>query len=195
MPSKKTAIIEATIRCIANHGLNKTNAQLVAKELGIAQSSVFYHFPQQQQLFDSLLHHVAKVNADEVKSLLTKAQATNHFERLCHYIRGNLQWAVNHQDQVMVLIYSLSEGKHSPQVNTEIIKILKKAEDRLYFYLVAGIAEGEFSVEGDLRALAKFINQSVSGTVVTRFQLLDEWDIDTYMSELITILKRLINLT
>lgn len=194
MSDKKTLIIEATIASIAKYGLNKTNAQLVAKELNIAQSSIFYHFPQQQQLFDSLIEHIAKVSARQVKNLMQDFKAANNFERLCQYIKGNLLWAVNNREHVTVLLYSLAEGKYSPKISSGITNIIKKAEDQLYFYLVAGIAEGEFTINSDLRSLAKFINSSVNGTVVTGFNLNNDWHIDSYMDELTVILKDIIHL-
>jgi len=194
MSDKKTLIIEATIAAIAKYGLNKTNAQLVAKELNIAQSSIFYHFPQQQKLFDSLIEHIAKVSAAQVKDLMQDFKAANNFDRLCQYIKGNLLWAVNNREHVTVLLYSLAEGKYSPKISNGITNIIKKAEDQLYFYLVAGIAEGEFTINSDLRSLAKFISSSVNGTVVTEFNLQNDWHIDSYMNDLTIILKGIIHL-
>ena len=194
MVDKKTIIIEATISTIAKYGLNKTNAQLIAKKLNIAQSSIFFHFPQQQQLFDSLIEHIAIVNNNEVKALLKTMKAVNNFDKICQYIRGNLQWALNHRDHVTVLLYSLAEGKYSKKIGDGITGILKTAEDAFYLYLVSGIAEGEFTVNGNLRSLAKLINQSVNGSVVTYFHLHNDWNIDTYMTELIIHLKEIIHL-
>tara|TARA_B110000879_G_C10991537_1_gene439485 strand:- start:280 stop:876 length:597 start_codon:yes stop_codon:yes gene_type:complete len=194
MADKKTIIIEATISAIAKYGLNKTNAQVIAKELNIAQSSIFYHFPQQQQLFDSLIEHIAKVNNSEVKALLQTVNANNNFDRICHYIKGNLQWAVSHRDHVTVLLYSLAEGKYNDKIGKGITKILKTAEDKFYLYLVSGIAEGEFTVSGNLRSLAQLINQSVNGSVVTHFHLHNDWNIDIYMRELTLHLKEIIHL-
>ncbi len=194
MADKKTIIIEATISAIAKYGLNKTNAQVIAKELKMAQSSIFYHFPQQQQLFDSLIEHIAKVNGTVVKDLLAKVNARNNFEKICQYIKGNLQWAISHRDHVTVLLYSLADGSYNEKFSKDITKILKTAEDKFYFYLVSGIAEGEFSVNGNLRSLAKLINQSVNGSVVTYFHLHNDWDLDTYMHESTLHLKEIIHL-
>lgn len=195
MTDKKTIIIEATISAIAQHGLNKTNAQLIAKKLNIAQSSIFYHFPQQQQLFDSLIEHIETVNNNEVKALLKNMEANNNFDKICQYIKGNLLWAVNHRDHVTVLLYSLAEGKYSKKIGDGITSILKTAEDNFYLYLVSGIAEGEFTVNGNLRSLARLINQSVNGSVITYFHLHNNWNIETYMQELILHLKEIIHLT
>ena len=71
---------------------------------------------------------------------------------------------------------------------------MKSAEDKVYFYLVTGIAEGEFTVKSNIRSLARFINQSVNGTVITHFHLQEDWDIDSYMDDLTSYLKELIHL-
>jgi len=194
MTDKKTAIIEATISAVAKYGLSKTNAQLVAEEMNIAQSSIFYYFPQQQQLFNSLNEYISKHNADQVKQLVEEVQASNSFERLCRFIKGNLLWAVNNRDHVTVLLYSLAESRQSPTISKEVSSILKSAEDKVYFYLVTGIAEGEFTVKSNIRSLARFINQSVNGTVITHFHLQEDWDIDAYMVDLTSYLKEIIHL-
>lgn len=192
MSKKKKVIIDATIDCIAKYGLNKTNAQLVAKELGIAQSSIFYHFPQQQILFDSLIKHIAEHNEQVVKSLLKPQKTSCYFERLCQYVKGNLEWAMAHKNHVTVLLYALTESKYSSAINADIVSILKKGEDQIYFYLVAGVAEGEFQVKGNLRSLAKLISQSVYGSVMTQFQIYDQWHIDSYMNDFSYFLSNLI---
>lgn len=192
MGDRKRAIIEAAIKTIANYGLNKTNAQMIAKELGIAQSSIFYHFPQQQLLFDALLPYINQVNRNALINILKQSKATNYFDRLCEYIHGNLLWAINHKEHVTVLLYYLAEGRFSETINTEIRSIVKAANDQIYHYLVAGIAEQEFQIKGNVRNVAKFINQSVNGTVITHFQLFDEWDIESYMADLIQLLKSFI---
>ena len=194
MTDKKTAIIEATISAVAKYGLSKTNAQLVAEEMNIAQSSIFYYFPQQQQLFNSLNEYITKHNSEQVKQLVEDVQASNSFERLCRFIKGNLLWAVNNRDHVTVLLYSLAESRQSPTISKEVSSILKSAEDKVYFYLVTGIAEGEFTVKSNIRSLARFINQSVNGTVITHFHLQEDWDIDSYMDDLTSYLKELIHL-
>ena len=194
MADKKTAIIEATISAIAQYGLNKTNAQLVTSEMGMAQSSIFYHIPTQQKLYESLVPHIAKINIHGVKELLKQSNVTTNFERLCQYIRGNLLWAMSHRNHVMVLIYALAEGKHSEHIYKEVTAILKMAEEKIYFYLVAGVAEQEFKVDGNLKSFAKFINQSVNGTVLTQFQFFDDWSVDTYMKELQVFLKGVIHI-
>ena len=194
MTSKKTAIIEATISAVAKYGLSKTNAQLVAEEMNIAQSSIFYHFPQQQQLFDSLNDYVARHNAEHVKKLVEEVKVSNSFERLCRFIKGNVLWAVNNRDHVTVLLYALADSRQNETVSHNVSNILKKAEDQVYFYLVTGIAEGEFTVKSNIRSLARFINQSVNGTVITHFHLKDDWDIDSYMEDLTNYLLEIIHL-
>ncbi len=194
MSNKKKAIIEATITAIAKYGLSKTNAQVVAEEMNIAQSSIFYHFPHQQQLFNSLNDYIATNNAEQVRKLVEEVEAKNSFERLCRFIKGNLLWAVNNRDYVTVLLYSLAEGRHNETKSKEVSSILKSAEDKVYFYLVTGVAEGEFTIKSNIRSLARFINQSVNGTVITHFHLQKDWNIDAYMEDLTTYLKEIIHL-
>ena len=88
----------------------------------------------------------------------------------------------------------MAYGDFNEKVSKDITKMLKRAEDKFYFYLVSGIAEGEFTVNGNLRSLAKLINQNVNGSVVTYFNLHDDWDLDTYMHEMIIHLKEIIHL-
>ena len=63
--AKKAKIIEATIRCIANYGIEKTSFEKVGKEAGITKAHVNYYFKEKSDLLRATLEFV-RVNAQEV---------------------------------------------------------------------------------------------------------------------------------
>jgi hypothetical protein len=126
--------------------------------------------------------------------LVGPVKGRNSFERLLRFIKGNLLWASSNRDQVTVLLYYLAEGYHNSDRAMQVRKLLKRAENQIYFYLVTGVSEEEFTIKGSIRSLAKFINQSVNGTVVTDFHLKEDWDIDSYLNDIASYLKEMINL-
>lgn len=163
---KKTAILDAAILCISKYGIEKTNTHSVAKELGVVQSGVHYHFPKQEQLFDSLIHRIVAVNHALVSQMQEKAKAEKNLARLKIYIKGNLIWAAKHPEHVAVLLYSVMRTSHSPSMKKMVTAVLGVGEQTIYSLLAAGAVEREFSVEGEVREMAKFIHGSLIGAIV-----------------------------
>ncbi len=185
--NKKTEIFDAAIRCIGKLGIERTNAQAIADELGVAQSGIFYYFPKQETLFDSLTGYIAEVNHLVVTKLLEKRKPKTAYEGLSTHIEGNFLWAKRHPDQVAVLMLSIAKTAHSKFMQDLLKRLFAVGEDRIYAYLTVGVAERQFTVRGDIRDLASFIQKTLIGFIIAQylskrdgvgesyfFQLLDE---------------------
>jgi TetR/AcrR family transcriptional repressor of bet genes len=64
-------LIEATIRCVANHGLADTTIATVAHEAGLSQGIVNLHFRSKERLLTETLRYLA----DEYRSVCHEAAA------------------------------------------------------------------------------------------------------------------------
>ena len=159
--AKKEAILDAAIKCISKYGIENTNSYSIAKELEIAQSGVYYHFPDQEALFDSLLERIARQNHELVENLQQKEKPKDKRSRLLTYIKGNLLWADKHPDQVGVLLFSFLKTSHSKKMKKHVAKTLSVGEDTIYGILATG------STSGDIRHLAKFIHQALIGSIIS----------------------------
>lgn len=165
--NKQIAIYNAAIRCIGKYGVEKTNAQSIARELGIAPSGIFYYFPKQDQIFDSLVAYIAEINHTIVSELLQKRKPKTHWERLLIHVEGNLLWVKKYPDQMAVLLLSVVKTGRSRTMRERIGRLMSIGEERLYTHLTAGVAEREFAVEGEIRSMASFLHKALIGMTVS----------------------------
>lgn len=163
---KRTAILETAITCIAKYGIERTSTPVIARELGIAQSGVFYHFESQQELFDSLLVHIVAGNHRIVEQLRERTRPRTAFEGLLAYVRGNLYWAQRERYHVGVLLYSYMKTSYSRTMRRTVADVMAFGENTVYGHLATGVAEKQLTVEGDLRAMAKFLHQALIGAII-----------------------------
>lgn len=165
--AKEIEILKAAARCVGKFGAENTNAQKVSEELGIAQSGIFYYFPKQTQLFDSLLSYIASVNHELVSGLQKKRKHQSHYEQLMTHIEGNFLWAKRHPDHVAVLLHSVARTGQSKGMKKLVNQIFQTGEDRIYGYLAGAVAEKEIDIQNDLRNMAAFLHKSLIGAIVS----------------------------
>ena len=164
---KKEAIARAAMICISKYGIEKTNSYAIAKEMGIAQSGVFYHFPSQTDLFDSLLTRISLKNHELVSQLQKKKKTASNLERLKIYITGNLAWAHRFPEQVGVLLNSFMKTSYSKAMTEKVLVTLGAGEESIYRYLACGVVEKEFRVRGEIRETAKLIHETLIGAIIS----------------------------
>lgn len=163
---KKTLIMRTAIRCISQYGIEGASADVIAKKLGIAQSGIFYYFPTQAALFDSLDGFIAATNHDMVTRHVESCGAVTAWQRLQAHLRGNLLWAQKHPDQVSALLVGIARTGRSRASRERINKLFKVGEQRLKELLAEGLATGEFEYEGDVESLACFVHKSLTGILI-----------------------------
>ncbi len=164
---KEIEIFKAATKSIGKYGVERANAQTIAEELGISQSGIFYYFPKQEDLFDSLVAYIAEVNHQLVSDLLESKQPVRVLDRLFLHLEGNLKWAAKHPDHVAVLLVSIAKTQRSKTMRERVNRLLQTGEDRIYGYLAAGVAEKEFAFEGSVRSMAVFIHKLLIGVIVS----------------------------
>jgi len=62
MNPKQQQILEAAIQCVHEVGIEKTNAKLIAERLDMPTSLIFYYFPKQHQIFESIVMYIVTAN-------------------------------------------------------------------------------------------------------------------------------------
>ncbi|WP_394212348.1 TetR/AcrR family transcriptional regulator [Enterovibrio calviensis] len=71
MSDKKTQILEATERLLAEHGFDRLSMQMVAKEAGVAAGTIYRYFSDKNDLLAQLRHHVMSQCAKKIVHGLT----------------------------------------------------------------------------------------------------------------------------
>ena len=164
---KKTAIIKTAIRCVAQYGTEGASADVIARKMGIAQSGIFYYFPKQEALFDSLLGYIAQVNHEIAMKYFGEMKLNTMRERLTGHVTANLIWANKHPDHISVLLLSMAKTGRSRLMRERVNHLFQVGEDRIYSILQEGVAQGEFHSSGDLRDLAVFIHKALGGSILS----------------------------
>jgi AcrR family transcriptional regulator len=113
--NKRTEVLEVACRCIANFGLQRTNAQLIAYEMGVSQTTIFYYFPRQQDLFDSLFDYVIAAGRSYSEARISKSSTFKG--RLTSYFHSQLDWAMACPQHIAVLFFAILDSRRSDFAN------------------------------------------------------------------------------
>lgn len=160
---KRTAILKTAIRCIAQHGIEGTSADVIAKKLGIAQSGIFYYFPKQEDIFDSLVDYIASANHDVVTKYLEQHAPKKSKDLLLSHLVGNLRWAEKYPEHVSVLLITMAKTGRSRTMRDRVNRIFQVGEQRIVDLLK------DLKVRGDVRELGAFIHQSLTGVIICHY--------------------------
>jgi len=99
---KKAEILEATIRCLVEEGIENTNYESIGQKCGILKAHVAYYYPDKDQLIQSAVEFCA-ANAQEVtQKNLDKAKASK--KKVSHFIEGAFNWMEKYPEQARVLL-------------------------------------------------------------------------------------------
>jgi AcrR family transcriptional regulator len=166
MNPKQQQILEAAIQCVHEVGIEKTNAKLIAERLEMPTSLVFYYFPKQQQIFESIVMYIVTANNALVTDLLAKQAVRSAKEQLMLYVEGNFRWAAAYRSHGSVLLYGVLSASHDPVIKKVVQTAFSAGEERIYHMINHGVVEKEFSGELVPRETARNIHQMIVGSIM-----------------------------
>ncbi|NYE37407.1 AcrR family transcriptional regulator [Nocardioides cavernae] len=71
-----TALLDATVRCLAERGYAATSTAAVCAEAGVSQGALFRHFPTRQALLVATAKHVATRNVAQFRATVAQGVDT-----------------------------------------------------------------------------------------------------------------------
>ena len=71
-----TALLDATVACLAESGYAATSTAAVCARAGVSQGALFRHFPTRQALLVATAEHVARRNVEEFRTTVGSDVAT-----------------------------------------------------------------------------------------------------------------------
>ncbi len=148
---KRTAILEATLRLISEHGFHGTAMSKVAKEAGVSAGIIYHYFANKDELIVELYKDCKKRLSD---SLLTKHDATLPLRTQIRQLWGNMIKECIQSPQATAF---MSQFCTSPYFTAEVEK-----EVSVYFAPISDCFETAIK-EMIIKALPK----AVYGTLVT----------------------------
>lgn len=145
---RRLQLIDATIRCIAHHGLSDTTTAQVANEAGLSQGIINLHFKSKDKLLLATLEHVV----DEYKLLWEKVYdqaGSSSAEKLLALVGVDFHPSVCERDKLAVWFAFWSESKARPTYR-RLCAERDRDYDRAIKRLCADIVnEGGYTVNPD----------------------------------------------
>lgn len=149
---RRTQLIEATIRCIAAHGLSDTTTALVAGEAGLSQGIISLHFDGKEGLLLATLERVV----DEYRAVWEKALADapdDPADRLAALSQVDFHPSICDRDKLAVWFAFWGESKARPTYR-KLCAARDRGYDRMMVRLFRELAAtgGYEGVQPDLAA-------------------------------------------
>ena len=98
---RRTEILEAFRRCIAEYGLVGSSSRRVASEAGISQSLLTHHFGSRAELVKALVRHVVDEYEEALAEGLEKMSRGKDAEVLLEYLFGRSYSKFSERDDAM----------------------------------------------------------------------------------------------
>jgi AcrR family transcriptional regulator len=137
----ESAILETTLKLIAKRGIRDTSLDLVARTVGVAKSSILWHFGSKEELLVRVAEHAfVELNAAPAKEALSLAT----FEE-----RGDAMWR-RYKDNVRMrpefdrlMLYLILEGTESHPGLRERLRELYRERRRMLAAGLIGVIPNE----------------------------------------------------
>ena len=164
----KFNIITNAIKLFSTKGFDKTTGSLIAKECGISQASVFYHYKNKMVLFEATLDYIIENNKD-VFEHYEHASNEDSYAKLIRLLEANIKWAYKFPEQakIILMLFNFSTWDDNfAKLSTRTIdngrlKVKKLLEDI--------DKENPIKSQLDIDSLSQIIQQYINGVI---FQLL-----------------------
>lgn len=100
--TKKDAIIEAATRLFAVKGFNETSTAEVAKEAGVAQGTLFYHFKTKEGIMLEVFHGIMETYQAGLEKAVK--EAASGFEALEAILRFHFTYTETNSERFLVVL-------------------------------------------------------------------------------------------
>ncbi|WP_062355305.1 TetR/AcrR family transcriptional regulator [Bacillus kwashiorkori] len=176
---KYKQIIDAAVITIAENGYHQSQVSKIAKQAGVADGTIYLYFKNKEDILISLFREkMGQFIVSLEKVIKSKNKASdkllllieNHFRILSedHYLATVTQLELRQTNKVLRL-----------KIN-EILKGYLKLVDHI---LIAGIEDGEFDKNLDIRLARQMIFGTIDETVTT-------WVMNEYKYDLVQLAPR-----
>ncbi len=165
--NKREEILEVASRCICKFGLQKTNAQLIATEMKLSQTTIFYYFPKQQMLFDALFDHIIFTGRDLIaQAMKVHGKELSYRDKLWKYIEAQLLWAEKFPHHIGVLMFTILDSAHNSEMHEKVAVALKNGEETIFAILAGGMVEKKLPDISEPKLAALLIHKSLMGCLM-----------------------------
>jgi AcrR family transcriptional regulator len=113
----KSRIVEEATRLFASQGYEATTTAAIARESGVGEGSIYYHFNDKKDLFIACLHPHVDEMIESLEAELSAAQDKRSVLRTILSLR--YRFIQDHKDVVKIM---MAEGSHHPELRAMFVK-------------------------------------------------------------------------
>ncbi len=158
---KYDAIIDAAVRVIAEHGYHNAQVAKIAREAKVADGTIYLYFENKDDVLISLFTEKMGKFVSEAKQVLNEIDSP--IEQLREIIR--LHFENLERDHKLAIVTQIELRQSNPEVRKRINAVLKKYLDVIDRVIEAGIKQGMFRPDVDVRNVRKMIFGTIDETV------------------------------
>lgn len=142
---RRQQLIDATIRCIAQHGLSATTMQLVTREAGLSLGIANLHFQSKENLLTETLRHVTREYNEGLLGILSNEGCPTLAATLAQLIDFQLSRGVTQRQKMAVWFAYYGEAGARPVYQRICSSSDRLAEKRIETLFADVIVEGGYS--------------------------------------------------
>lgn len=134
----RTRLLEAAAAEFAAGGVDGANVNRISRAAGLAQGTIYNHFPSKRDLFLAVVREASAQAAAGVGAVPDEAPTA---ERLMAILESDAQWVRDHEDFARVLVREALAG--DPRFQPEIVEAAAPFVERVAEIMAAGVERGE----------------------------------------------------
>jgi AcrR family transcriptional regulator len=185
-------ILEVTARRFAQHGFQGTSLEAIAKQVGVAKSSVLWHFGSKEALlFEVVSGVMTKWEKEQTSELLALSDSRERFSRLVEAYKRLMQ---EKPDTLLLFLTVMFEGiDANPELRQKFRDMYKGYRAAIKLALELGMQEGAFRTDLPAEDMAAFILAAFDGLFVQWYLDRDHFDLDAATEHLKKVVGRSID--
>ena len=159
---RRQQLIDATIRCIAQHGLSAVTMQMVTSEAGLSAGIANLHFESKENLLRETLRFVAQEYHDGQIDIMEGSRIPDLSERLDALLDFQLGRGVTQRQKMSVWFAYYGEAGARPVYQKIVSTVDRLAAQKLEAFFAEIISEGQYR-DVDSRDLATGYSALIDG--------------------------------
>ena len=171
--NKKTIIFKTAIRLFAAQGYEATTTLQIAREVGVTEPAVFYHFKSKSAFFSTILEEASTVYLNRIDAL--DHSDSTAFESLSGLIRIHFSIVAEDPAFMRILLRTCPVRLEDPESTcTKVYREAKfKLKETVMEILEKGMTTGEF-IQVDIDATSNMLIALFKGLMRQQIAGLDE---------------------
>ncbi|HEY3358232.1 MAG TPA: TetR/AcrR family transcriptional regulator [Polyangia bacterium] len=185
-------ILEVTARRFAQHGFQGTSLEAIAKQVGVAKSSVLWHFGSKETLLYEVISGVmSKWEKEQTAELLA---LTDSRERLSRLVEAYKRLMRERPDTLLLFLTVMFEGiDANPELTQKFREMYKGYRAAIKLALELGVQEGAFRKDLPSEDMASFVLAAFDGVFIQWYLDREHFDLDVAMEHLKKVVGRFID--